>query len=69
MKEPRRPPGCGLWLVWLLLALFTGEWLLLWLAMERVPKERLLPTVGAIVVITIIGGWVTVYLRVQRRRP
>jgi len=63
----KRPVGCGMWVVWLLLAVFAAEWLLLWLVIRVVPRERLPLAVLTIVITTIIGGWVAVYFRVQRR--
>lgn len=59
--------GCGLWLVWLFVALFAAEWLLLWLALRFVPMERLPLVVLVIAVVTIIGGSATLYFRVQWR--
>ena len=67
MKQLNRPLGCGLWLVWLFLGLFAGEWLLLWFVLQMVPAERLALAVLAVVIAAIIGGWVAVYFRVQRR--
>jgi hypothetical protein len=63
----KRKVGCGLWLVWLLLAVFAGEWIVLWLAFKVVPREQLPLYVFGAIVATIIGGWVAVYLRIQRR--
>lgn len=67
MRDGKREIGCGLWLLWLFLALFAAEWLLLWLVIPWVPRERVSLAVWAIVVATIIGGSVSVYFRVQRR--
>lgn len=67
MSQFNRRLGCGLWLVWLLLAVFAGEWLLLWTIVRAVPQERLIPAVVTVVVLTIIAGWVAVYFRIQRR--
>ncbi len=69
MKKLNQPLGCGLWLVWLLLAVFAGEWLLLWFVIRVVSRDQVLPTVLTVVILTIIGGWIAVYLRVQRRTP
>ena len=63
----KRKVGCGLWLVWLLLAVFAGEWVFLWLAIKVVPREQLSLYVFGVIVATILGGWVAVYLRLQRR--
>jgi hypothetical protein len=63
----KRKVGCGLWLVWLLLAVFAGEWLFLWLAFKVVPREQLPLYVFGVIVVTILGGWVAVYRRLQRR--
>jgi len=63
----KRKVGCGLWQVWLLLAVFAGEWVFLWLAIKVVPREQLPLYVFGVIVATIIGGWVAVYLRIQRR--
>ena len=54
-------------LVWLLVAVFAAEWLLLGIAIKAMPDDELPRAVIIIVVLTIIGGWVAVYLRVQRR--
>lgn len=67
MKNLNRPIGCGLWLVGLLLALFAAEWLLLWLVIRSVPADRLPQAVLMVVVLTVVGGWIATYLRVQRR--
>lgn len=63
----QRRVGCGLWTVFLLIALFAGEWLLLWLVVQNVPREHLVPAVFGVVLATIAGGWIAVYFRVQRR--
>lgn len=63
----KREIGCGLWMVSLLLAIFAGEWVLLGLAMQLVPPEQLLLYVFGIIISTIIGGWVAVYFRIQKR--
>ena len=63
----KREIGCGLWLVWLLAALFAAEWLLLWLVTQSVPRERLPLAVLTVAVATIIGGSAAVYFRVRRR--
>lgn len=65
----RRTVGCGPWLVFLLTALFAGEWVLLWLVMHNVPRDHLLPAVFGVIVATLLGGWAAVYLRMQRRLP
>lgn len=67
MRTLNRRLGCGLWLLWLLPALFAGEWLLLLLVLQSVPQERLIADVFFIVILTIIAGWVAVYFRIQRR--
>jgi hypothetical protein len=59
--------GCGLWLVWLLLAVFAGEWVLLWTAIQRAPREQLPFYVLGVVIATIVAGWIAVYFRIQRR--
>ncbi len=63
----KRELGCGLWLVWLLLAVFAAEWLGLWLVIRVVPREQLPLALLTIVLATIGGGCVAVYFRVQRR--
>lgn len=68
MKNLNRPVGCGIWMVWLLPALFAAEWLLLWLAVRLIPQERLLPAVMIVVIATIVVGCSLVYFRVQRKR-
>ena len=60
--------GCGLWLAWVVLAMFALEWLVLWLVMQTIPQEQLLPAVLVVMVVTIIGGSLAVYFRVQRRQ-
>jgi hypothetical protein len=59
--------GCGLWLIWLMLILFGGEWLLLSAAINGVPPAQVPYCVFSVIVLTIIGGWVAVYASVQRR--
>jgi hypothetical protein len=68
VRNFNRRLGCGLWVVWLLLALFAGEWLLLLLVIQAAPQDRLIPAVLTVVILTILAGWVAVYLRIQRRR-
>lgn len=68
MDKLNRPLGCGIWLVWLFLGLFSAEWLLFWMASQTLPKEWLLPAVIGSVIVTILGGWVAVFARMQRRR-
>ena len=63
----QRRIGCGLWVIFLLIALFAGEWLLLWLVVRNVPRQYLVPAVFGVILVTIAGGWIAVYLRVQRR--
>ena len=65
MKRLNQPVGCGLWLVWLLAALFAAEWLLLWLVIRLVPLERLPVAVLTVAIVTIIGGSATLYFRVR----
>ena len=62
-----RRMGCGLWLVWLVGAVFVAEWLLLWLVIRAIPREHLLPAVLGVVIATVVGGSLVVYFRVQRR--
>jgi len=63
----RREAGCGLWTVWLIVALFAAEWLFLWVVMTVVPREYLALAVLSVAIVTIIGAVVAVYLRMQRR--
>jgi uncharacterized membrane protein YqgA involved in biofilm formation len=63
----KREIGCGLWLVWLLLAVFAGEWVLLGVAIKMVPREQLPFYVLSVVIATIVGGWIAVYFRIQRK--
>ncbi len=63
----KRRIGCGLWLVFFLIALFAAEWSLLWLVVRILPRERLVPAVFGVIVATIVGGWIAVYLRMERR--
>jgi len=67
MGSEKREIGCGLWLIWLLLATFAGEWLLLWFVVRALPQELLLPAVMGVITATIVGGSATLYFRVQRR--
>ena len=62
-----RKVGCGLWVVWMVGALFAAEWLLLWFVLHTIPREYLVTAVMGIVVLTIIVGSLAVYFRVQRR--
>ncbi len=59
--------GCELWLIFLFVALFAAEWLLLWLIIRTVPRDRLVSAVFGAIAATIIGGWIAVYLRMERR--
>ena len=56
-----------MWLVWLLLAVFAAEWLLLTASIKKVSNEKLPLAVSVVVIATIVGGWTAVYVRVQRR--
>lgn len=64
-----RKIGCGLSLIFLLIALFIAEWLFLWIVMQCIPENSLLPVTFTVILLIIAGGWVAVYLRIQRRRP
>lgn len=66
-RRPKRAGGCGAWLAWLVLAVFVGECLWLWMAARTVPDERLPQTVLTVVVAAIITGSAAFCLRVQRR--
>lgn len=59
--------GCGLWLIWLMLIVFGGEWLLLSAAINGAPAAQVPYCVFSVIVLVIIGGWVAVYVSVQRR--
>lgn len=63
----KREIGCGLWTIALLVAVFAGEWVLLGLAMQLIPPDQLPLYVFGIIIVTIIGGWVAVYFRIQKR--
>jgi hypothetical protein len=63
----RRRVGCGLWLVWMVLALFGAEWLLLWVMINAVPRELLTWAVLSVAIVTIAVASIAVYVRVQRR--
>ncbi len=63
----RRRIGCGLWMVFFLIALFAAEWVLLWLVVRTVPRDHLIPAVFGVIAVTIVGGWIAVYLRMERR--
>lgn len=67
MNRHERQVGCGLWLIWLFVALFVAEFLLLWTVLRIIPSEWLPTAVLSIVIATIVGGWAAVYVRVQRR--
>ena len=54
-------------MVWMIVALFGAEWLLLWVVINAVPRDYLALAVLSIAVVTIIGASAAVYLRVQRR--
>jgi hypothetical protein len=62
-----RRAGCGLWLVWMVVALFGAEWLLLAVVTQWVPKDYLPLAVLTIAILTIIGACLAIYLRMQRR--
>ncbi len=67
MRDHNRHLGCGLWIVGLFVALFAGEWLLLWLVVRALPEEQLIQGVTLVITLTIAAGWAAVYVRVQRR--
>jgi hypothetical protein len=60
--------GCGLWLLWLFLALFAAEWLGLWLVIQALPGERLPQAVLLVAGVTMVVGWVAVFVRLQWRK-
>ena len=66
-RNGKREIGCGLWLVWLFLALFAAEWLLLWVVLHEVSQKRLVLMVLIVTIATIIGGWIAVFFRLRRR--
>ena len=66
---PHRQLGCGLWVVWLMLIVFGGEWLLLSAVINGMPQTQVPVCVFSVMILTIIGGWVAVYVRVQWRKP
>lgn len=68
VDKVNRPLGCGFWILWLFLGLFSAEWVLLWLAMQYLPKNWVALGVLSSVVVTIMGGWVAIFVRLQRRR-
>jgi hypothetical protein len=59
--------GCGLWLLWLFLALFVAEWLGLRFVIQALPRERLPQAVLLVSCVTMIVGWVAVFVRLQWR--
>jgi len=63
----RRRIGCGLWMVFFLIALFAAEWALLWLVAQTVDRDHLVPAVFGVIVAIIAGGWIAVYLRMDHR--
>ncbi len=63
----RRRIGCGAWVVFFLIVLFAAEWTLLWVVVRAVPRDHLVPAVFGVIVVTIVGGWIAVYLRMERR--
>ncbi len=66
MKDLHKDVGCSLWLGALLVAIFAAEWVLLRLLfVVLADRVQILATVG-VIVLTILGGWVAVYRRVQR---
>ena len=67
LKGFNRRVGCGMWLVGLLAALFAGEWLLLWSAVQIVPPDQLPLAMVIIAIATIAIGTIAIYFRVQRR--
>jgi prepilin-type N-terminal cleavage/methylation domain-containing protein len=67
MDDLHKDVGCSLWLGALLVAVFAAEWILLRLLFAVLAdRVQLLATIG-VIVLTILGGWVAVYQRVQRR--
>ena len=68
MKDLHKDVGCSLWLGALLVALFTAEWILLRLLFAVLADQALVLATVGIIVLTILGGWLAVYRRVQRHR-
>ena len=65
---PHRRLGCGVWVVWLMLIVFGGEWLLLSAVIKGLPQTQVPVCVFGVILLTIIGGWAAVTIRVQRRK-
>ena len=50
-----------------MLIVFCGEWLLLSAVIKGMPPAQVPAGVFGVIILTIIGGWGAVYVRVQRR--
>jgi len=52
-----------------MLIVFGGEWLLLSAVINGMPPGQVPVCVFSVIILTIIGGWAAVYVRVQWRKP
>ncbi len=62
-----QPVGCSLWIVWLVLAMFLIEWILLWLVFRSLPIQKVPGVALSIIMGSIILAWIAVFIRVERR--
>jgi hypothetical protein len=51
-----------------MLIVFGVEWLLLSAVINGLPQTQVPVCVFGVIILTIIGGWAAVYVRVQRRK-
>jgi general secretion pathway protein I len=67
MRDTEQRVGCSLWLIGALIAIFAAEWIVLRRLLAVLDGQaRLLATLG-IILLTIVGSWLVVYLRIKRR--
>ncbi|MEA3309029.1 MAG: hypothetical protein U9Q70_05905 [Chloroflexota bacterium] len=67
MKDLHSDVGCSAWLIGFLIASFAAEWIFLQLLFATLPRDKWPQAAIVIIVIIIIGSWVAVYQRIQRR--
>lgn len=68
MDTLEQPVGCSLWIVWLILAMFLIEWVLLSLVFHALPLEQITRVALWIIMGSIIATWIAVFIRVERKK-
>ena len=67
MDDLHSDVGCSAWIIGFLIASFAAEWILLQLIFEFLPRKNWAQAAIVIIIIIIIGSWVAIYKRMQRR--